>query len=186
MPPLRPIVFVFLIVAATVWGAISRSNEPDPHLHIGDSVATDLAMLATATFDEFVAAAPALRHCIGAPRLEAAVELDDLATYDQPSATIHVRVPATAPSLRGSLVHELGHHLEVACSSHVDVRPAFVAAQGAAETPWFVGVAWEDRPSEQFAEAVVEVVLGRRSRSQLRLRLTPEAVALVARWLEVG
>lgn len=180
-------VLVFLILAATVWGAISRSDEPDPHLDIGDSVATDLAMLATATFDEFVAAAPALRHCIGAPRLEAAVELDDLATYDQPSATIKVRVPATAPSLRGSLVHELGHHLEVACSSQLDVRPAFVAAQGAPETtPWFVGVAWEDRPSEQFAEAVVEVVLGRRSRSQLRLRLTPEAVALVARWLEVG
>ena len=187
MPQLRSVVLVVMVLAATVWGALVRTDDNDPRLQIAESVAADFASLATETFDDFVAAAPGAANCIGAPTLEATEELDDLATYDQPSVTIRVRVPATAPSLQGSLTHELAHHVEVACASHLRLRPTFLAAQGhAPDTAWFGEGAWEDRPSEQFAEAVVEVVLGRRSRNRLRLRLAPEAVEVVSDWLRLG
>ena len=48
---------------------------------------------------------------------------------------------------------------------------------------WFAEGAWEQRPSEQYAEAVVEVVLGKRRRTQLQIQLTPDALRVVAGWL---
>jgi hypothetical protein len=181
------IVTIVAVVAVALAGALvwaGRATET-PQLVIGDSVAADLEALATRTFDEFLAAAPGVVDCMGSPRLEAAPGLDDLARYDQGTQVILVRVPATAPSLHSSLVHEFAHHLEQVCPSHQTVRPAFLAAQGhPGDAGWFDGAEWEDRPSEQFAEAVVQVTLGSRSRNQLRLRLTPDATLVVANWLE--
>ena len=172
------------LIGLAVWTA---RPDTDAELVIGDTVAEDFATLAQATHTRFVDAAPAVASCMGDLRLEADPDLDDLARYDQSSGIMYVRVPATAPSLEASLIHEFAHHVELACASHLSVRPAFLAAQGrAADTAWFGDGAWEDRPSEQFAEAVVEVVLGRRSRNQLRLRLTPEAVRVVEAWLTSG
>ena len=161
------------------------TTPSDAQLEIGDSVAGDLEQLATRTFDRFVTAAPGVADCIGTIRLEAAAELDDVAVYDQAASVVWVRVPATAPHLEASLVHEFAHHLEVACPSHrEELRPRFLEAQAhPATTPWFGDVAWEQRPSEQYAEAVVEVVLGQRTRNQLGLRLEPEATRVVADWL---
>jgi hypothetical protein len=154
-------------------------------LTLGESVATDLAALAEETFDGFQAAAPAAADCMGEVRLEAARQLDDLARYDQATATITVRVPANAASLEGSLIHELAHHLEVSCPSHLEFRPAFLAAQGhPPDTPWFADVAWEQKPSEQYAEAVVAATLGDRRRNQLGIRLTPEALGATRDWLQ--
>jgi len=152
---------------------------------IGETVAQDLAGLANGTFDEFVTAAPAAAACMGEVRLEAAPELDDLARYDQGSGTIYVRVPANAASLEGSLVHELAHHVEATCPSHAELRPVFLAAQDHPPgTPWFLDGAWEDKPSEQYAEAVVEVTLGGRRRSRLEIQLTPAAVTATRDWLQ--
>jgi hypothetical protein len=173
--------------AAVALGGVAWNATVDggPHLLIGESVAGDFAALAQSTFDRFVDAAPALEDCVGTLRLEAADELDDLARYDASRRVIHVRVPATAPSLEESLVHEFAHHVERVCPSHVDLRVGFLAAQRRAPgTEWFGDVPWIERPSEQFAEAVVEVVLGSRSRNQLQLRLTPDAIRLTADWLE--
>ncbi len=165
--------------------ACDRARADDPAgFVVGASVAGDLADLAQQTFARFVHAAPGVADCLGHPRLEAAPELGDLARYDPATATVIVRVPATAPSLSGSLVHELAHHLEVACPTHHDLRPEFLVAQRhPAGTPWFGQTAWEQRPSEQFAEAVVEVVLGERTRNQLALHLEPATTRLVAGWL---
>lgn len=152
---------------------------------MGESVAADLAALARETFDGFAAAAPAAVACMGDVRLEASRQLDDLARYDQGTATIEVRVPANAASLEASLIHELAHHLEISCPSHAEFRPAFLAAQGhPAETPWFADVAWEQKPSEQFAEAVVAATLGDRRRNQLTIQLTPEALGATRDWLQ--
>jgi hypothetical protein len=180
------IAIVGIALAATVaiaW-ALDTGDESSPTLIVGDSVASDFEALARQTFDEFVVATPAIADCFGAPRLEAAPGLDELATYDRHSVTIAVRVPATAPSLTESLVHEFAHHAEAACSSHQELRGDFLTAQGHEPgTAWFGDDRWEDRPSEQYAEAVVQVVLGERRRNQLLIRLTPEAVALIADWL---
>ncbi len=174
-------VLVAALGGGAAWSALS---EDDPALVIGKSVAADFAELAADAHARFVAASPAVAECMGSLRLEAADELDDLALYDQSSGVLFVRVPATAASLEASLVHEFAHHLEVVCESHQLLRPEFLATQGhPADTPWFGDVAWEERPSEQFAEAVVQVVLGSRSRHQLGLRLTPESVRLVEAWL---
>lgn len=174
------------VVAVTGLGAWLARPGNAPELIVGDTVANDLEALAQATFDRFLETAPAVAECTGRVRLEAASDLDDLARYDQRSGVVTVRVPATAPSLEVSLVHEFAHHLELACDSHLSLRPAFLAAQGhPADMPWFADLAWEERPSEQFAEAVAEVVLGRRSRSPLRLRLSSDALSLVEAWLTI-
>lgn len=175
---------VVVAAAVIVVLAVRLPSDGGGRLVIGDTVAADLAALADDTFGQFLAAAPATADCIGQPKLEAVPDLDDPARYDQAAQVIYIRVPATAPNLNASLIHEFAHHLEIACTSQNGIRAAFLAAQGhPPETDWFADVGWAERPSEQFAEAVVEAVLGRRSRNQLQLRLTPEAVRVVNIWL---
>ncbi len=172
------------VVAVGTWLAWTAVRNNDAELVVGESVAFDLEALAEATFAKFVASAPAVAGCIGQVQLEAEPELEDTARYDQQSRVVLVRVPATAANLEAALVHEFAHHLEIACRSHAELRPEFILAQRLPpDTEWFADVAWENRPSEQFAEATVEAVLGRRSRNKLLLRLTPEATDLVESWL---
>ena len=62
------------------------------------------------------------------------------------------------------------------------LRSDFLAAQGfASGTDWFAGTAWEETPSEHYAEAVVELVAGRRTH-QGGIRITDEALAVVRDW----
>jgi hypothetical protein len=174
-----------LVLGGGAWGA--PAEREGPQLLIGDSVAGDFAALAGDTYGRFVAAAPGLGECVRSPRLEAVYDLEELAVYDQRTHVMSVRVPATAVSLSASLVHELAHHLELSCPSHPAMRVRFLAVQGFdPATPWFGGDVWEEIPSEQFAEAVVHVVLGGRDRHLLRMQLTPEAVDVVAEWLATG
>lgn len=179
------VVALALVVGGGAWGAPAQREAPQ--LLIGDSVAGDFAALAGDTYQGFVASAPGLGECVRSPRLEAVYELDELAVYDQRTHIMSVRVPATAASLSASLVHELAHHLELSCPSHLAMRRRFLAAQGLdPATPWFGGDVWEDIPSEQFAEAVVQMVLGGRDRHLLRMHLTQDAVDVVATWLATG
>lgn len=185
----RASAIALMVFAVIVGGAVFgvRSEESPPQLVVGDTVAADFAALAGATYARFVAAAPGLGECVRSPRLEADYDLDELAIYDQATHVMSVRVPATASSLEASLVHELGHHLELSCPSHALLRQRFLVAQGSdPATPWFGGDVWEAIPSEQFAEAVVQVVLGGRERQMLRMQLTPAAVSVVAGWLTSG
>lgn len=172
-------------VAAVILASCGGQSSPEPELALDASVATDFAELATTTFDDFVAHAPGIARCIGTVRLAAASELDELAYYSADLETITVRVPATAPSLRDSLVHELAHHVEASCPSHLALRPEFLEAQGhGPDQPWFTAQAWADTPSEEFAEAVVASVLGERRRHLSRIRIEPPALAIVAEWLK--
>ena len=174
-----------LVVGGAVFGRPAETGAPD--LLVGGSVAPDFEALARETYAEFVAAAAGVGECVRSPRLEAVYEMDELALYDQNTHIVHVRVPAAAPSLRSSLIHELAHHLELSCPSQTALRERFLAAQGLpVHTPWFEADVWQRVPSEQFAEAVVHVVLGRRQRHLLRVELTPEALAVVESWLASG
>lgn len=176
---------VALVVGGGAFGA--PAEREGPQLLVGDSVAGDFAALARDTYAALVAVAPGIGECVRSPRLEAAYDLDELAVYDQRTHVMSVRVPATATSLSASLVHELAHHLELSCPSHPAMRVRFLAAQGhGPATPWFGGDVWEEIPSEQFAEAVVHVVLGGRDRHLLRMQLTADAVDVVADWLATG
>jgi hypothetical protein len=128
--------------------------------------------------------------CFDDVRLVARTELDSRAVYDPARATVTVRVPGTPALLREALVHEWAHHVEFQCGQHQALRPAFLAALGLPpDTPWRSDDApanapasdWAGIPSEQFAEATVELVLDRRQ-IPTKIRVSKEAVQAVAAW----
>ena len=170
------IVCVLMGTAMVSWDASSS-----PRIAFADGTPEDLQRLATAAWAEFITAFPGRRHCIGPVTVAPAKGLGDRAEYEPEGALVTVRVPGTAPNLRASLVHEFAHHLDYTCPRVRLFRPRFLAAQGMAPTrSWFRGASWEETPSEQFAEAAVEVVLGRTSR--LRLHARGDALQAMRAW----
>jgi len=124
--------------------------------------------------------------------VKADYDLSDRALYDPETATISVRVPARAAILQAALVHEWAHHVEFQCDAQVEMRAAFVEAQGlAADTPWRLerGTAnilssdWAAIPSEQYAEAAVDLVLGNRL-VPTHAHVTPAGIQVVKAWAQ--
>lgn len=168
-----------VVVAALAAGACGAA----PALRVADDVPADLRDLAEELWPTFVEAFPAQKDCIGEVGLSLAWDLPDRARYLPEERAVVVRVPGTAPNLTASIVHELGHHLEFACPSQVGVRGAFLQAEGlATDAPWYGTGDWFATPSEHWAEAVVEYVLGERSVHRGRVAVTPKAVAVVEGW----
>jgi hypothetical protein len=142
---------------------------------------SDLRALVVATWDRFVDAFPARRSCLGALTVRGAWELKDRASYDPARRLVTVRIPGTAPNLQASLVHEFAHHLEFSCPEQRNVRAAFLAVQDLPRSAsWFDGPSWETTPSEQFAEAVVHMVVGRPAHPAVVIN--PGCVALLRAW----
>jgi hypothetical protein len=168
----------------------SRNVAAVPRLIMDDSVARDLRAVADGTWSRFLRVFRARVGCFGDVRLRVASELSSRAVYDPVTATVTVRVPATAVMLQGALIHEWAHHIEYQCRAHRELRPAFLAAEGLpANTLWRpdYGSAntpesdWAGIPSEQYAEAIIELVLGRRQ-IPTTARVSPEAVRVIAEW----
>ncbi len=157
---------------------------PFPSLVIEPTVADDFAALATTTWQQFLAVFAPRSACFGSVHLRADPHLQSRAAYDPTTATVTVRVPGTPAFLREALVHEWAHHVEFQCPEHLVLRPAFLMAMGRpADTAWFQGDSWETIPSEHYAEATVELVLGRRQ-ILTAIHVTPAMVAVVQRWSE--
>jgi hypothetical protein len=173
-----------LVAAGAIGIAAAVDDDAAGRLVMGDEVPDDLRALAAETFGAFEERFAARLDCMTDVHLVPVWEgLGDRAMYLPELATIQLRVPATANLLADSLVHELAHHLEFTCPEHGSLRPAFLAAQGhPAGAEWFIADRWEDTPSEQFAEAVVQLVLGTRQQHVLAMRITEEAVAVVGAW----
>ena len=142
------------------------------------------------TWSRFLGVFQARTGCFGDVRLRAASDLSSRAAYDPATATATIRVPATAVMLQGALIHEWAHHIEFQCRADRDLKLAFLAAQGLpADTPWRTdhGLAntpeseWAGIPSEQYAEAIIELVLGRRQ-IPTTARVSSEAVGVIADW----
>lgn len=175
-----------LILAVAVGMAAGATAPGSPRLVVGDSVAGDFRALAEETWAQFLDLFWARRGCFGDVRLEAAYHLDYRAVYDPLSATVTVRVPGTRAMLQSALVHEWAHHIEFQCPAQREMRTAFMAAQGwPADTPWRPQVSnvgqRDDSPSEQYAEAVVEAVLGGRP-IPAKATVSPAAVRVVSAW----
>lgn len=142
----------------------------------------DLRELVEDTLIALTAAMPAHVDCLDALVIDYSWDLDNRAEYRPATTTLILKVPDTAPNLAFSLVHEIAHHLESSCRAQLDLRPAFLEAQGhPPDQPWFDGHAWEDIPSEQFATALARYVTGGRE-PQRRVPLTDAAVGLVGAW----
>jgi len=71
--------------------------------------------------------------------------------------------------------------MEFTCPEQHDVRIPFLVAQALPPSAsWFEGRSWETTPSEQFAEAVVRVVLG--PPAHPTVLILPRSVALLRAW----
>jgi hypothetical protein len=153
-----------------------------PHLLFELRTPDDVQALTAATWDRFLGVFHARHDCIPPVTLRTVTDLDGRARYEPERRRILLQVPATASQLETALVHEFAHHLEFSCADHEELRSAFRRAQGLpAQTGWFEGQRWEDTPSEQFAEATVEVVVGRRTLHR-QLFISAEAKAVIMRW----
>lgn len=176
--------------ASGCWQSDAPSLKHRPQLIIDDSVAHDFQALAVETWDKFLAVFQARTDCFGDVRLRATRTLDSRATYDPDSATVTVRVPGTAAMLQSALIHEWAHHIEFQCEEHKNLRRAFLRVQGLPpDTPWRPDntpahtpiSAWADIPSEQYAEATIELVLGRRQ-IPTKVRVIKEAIRVIEEW----
>lgn len=183
---------IFILgMLAPIQEPIQSSPKNDaPKLIIEGSVAADFRAVAVETWAEFLNVFWARRACFGDVRLRAARALDNRAVYDPETATVTVRIPATRAMLQGALVHEWAHHVEFQCDAHRQLRPAFLAAQQLdPQTPWRADntpadtpmSAWPEIPSEQYAEATIELVLGRRQ-IPTEIHVSREAVQVIKVW----
>ncbi len=170
--------------------AATPTPHPLPRLLVDDSVAGDFAELAQVTWQQFLNVFRARTDCFGDVHLRAAYELNSRAAYDPTTATVTVHVPGTRAMLASALIHEWAHHVEFQCPAQKELRPAFLAAQGLPpdklwrpdETPANTPESeWATIPSEQYAEATIEVVLGGRP-IPTSARVTNEAVRVIAQW----
>ena len=171
-------------VAALSLAIGAVESEPLPHraaLAFAGAAPGDLRALATATWQRFLAAFPARVGCIRDVTVAGAWQFPTRARYDPRRRLVTIRIPGTAPNLRATLVHEFAHHVEFTCPAQRDLRPRFREAQRLPQrTPWFRGETWAEIPSEQFAEATVQVVLGRSPAPLLLVR--PKALNVIRGW----
>jgi len=183
-----------LVVAGLLLASCTQTATPTPRplprLTLDDSVGSDFATLAQSTWQQFLDAFSARAGCFGDVNLRAATELDSRAAYDPKTATVTVHVPGTEAMLQSALIHEWAHHVEFQCPAQKEMRPAFLAAQGLPpDTLWRPDNAlaempdsvWAAIPSEQYAEAAIEVVLGQRQIPTVA-RVSVQAVHVVAEW----
>ncbi len=168
--------------------ALSSCSQPEepPELVIDESVASDFQALAMETWDEFLTVFQARTSCFGDVRLRATRALGSRAAYDPDSATVTVRVPGTPAMLQSALVHEWAHHVEFQCDEHKTLRPAFLDALDLPpDTQWRPEVlpvnTSADMPSEQYAEATIVLVLGRRQIPN-GVRITEDAIRTIEEW----
>jgi hypothetical protein len=153
----------------------------NPRIAFADGTPEDLQRLATSAWGDFIASFRRHQDCIDPVTVVPVLRLGDRATYSQRDALVTVRVPGTAPNLRAALIHEFAHHLDYTCPRVRHFRRRFLAAQGLATTrPWGTGASWEQIPAEQFADAAVEIVVGRTS--WLRLHAREAALQEMRAW----
>lgn len=172
------------------WSWLGLTAERHPQLIIEDSVASDLSALAGDTWTQFLDVLEGRTGCFGDVRLRASRTLDDRAAYNPDTATVTVRVPGSRALLQSALIHEWAHHVEFQCQEHEELRAAFMAAQGLPpDVPWRPDLApadipaseWAEIPSEQYAEAMIVLVLGRRQIPTVA-PVKAEAVRVLAEW----
>jgi len=149
-------------------------------------VASDFEALALETWDQFLVAFQARSDCFGDVHLRAVYILDSRAGYDPYTATATVLVPGTPAMLQSGLVHEWAHHVEFQCKNHQDLRSDFLAAQGLPpDTSWRLPDESAISPSELYAEAAIEFVLGTRP-IPTEAHVTRKAIRVVREWAEGG
>lgn len=175
------IVGVIFGVGAAV-RARSGNAAAEPVVRLRQRVPADVEQEVRATVGDFVAVFAARRGCIGGAELQLVRDVDDGdARYVAAEALIEIEIPTSARRFRDSLVHELAHHVDHSCPDADVLRTDVMTAIGA--TDWTGQARWEQRPSELWAEAVVEIVLGERVRFERSVPLEHGVVDAARRWI---
>jgi hypothetical protein len=182
--PRRWLVAIVAVGAIASFGIGAAADEAlpvRPEIRFGADVPDDLRALASSTWERLLWALPARSGCLADVTLRGAWRLGTRAAYDPRRHLVTVRIPGTVPNLRATMVHEFAHHVEFTCREQRPLRARFLAAQGfPAMTPWRGGEAWARIPSEQFAEAMVQVVLGAQPDAVVVIR--PDSLRLIRDW----
>ena len=169
---------VIAVVAVLAW----PSAEPgEPVVSFVQPVPDDVETEARSAVADFVDRFASRRDCAGGAEV---VLVDDVpdgdARYVRADAVIEIEIPTSPRRFRDSLVHELAHHVEQRCPDFALLRDRILVLTGA--DSWTGQPRWADRPSEMWAEAVVEVVLGERARFGRSVPLDPALVDAVSEW----
>ncbi|MEZ4867150.1 MAG: hypothetical protein R3C14_37850 [Caldilineaceae bacterium] len=182
-----------LLLPLAIWSfGIYYEHQTTPQLLIDPSVEPDFAALIHETWEQFMLVFAAKSDCFGDVRIKADYAMTDRAMYDPRTATITVRVPERGSILKGALVHEWAHHVEFQCDAQTEMRAAFIEAQGLpANMPWrlehgttnILSSDWANIPSEQYAEAAIVLVLGKRPVWSKAL-ITAEGVEVIRMWAQ--
>lgn len=175
--------FGAVAIAAVAVGAMTFANRP-PDIHFSDSVPADVRELSAATWDEFIDFFADRSDCYPDVTVDVAWhDYPERAEYFAASDTLIVRIPATAPRLRTSLLHEFAHHLESNCEELSTLTTDLRVAQGLApDADWYDAEQWAFTPSEHFAETVAETIAGFRTNNTSLIVVSPEAKSVVAEW----
>ena len=155
-------------------GIVPRQSLPD-----------DVAALTAATWETFERAFSARSSCLIDVELELVTDVPGgAAGYLATERLIRIEIPTSPRRYVESLTHELAHHLDTVCGAERAIGVAFREAQGlASDAPWASRAqVWEERPREQFAEAVVEYVTGDRYTHSDIIDVSDEAVDIVRHW----
>lgn len=175
---------ILLLVSVGLIRGCSRPADSKPQLYFDTTVAADFRALADETWTLFVTTFGTRSNCFGGVTLSTDSELENRAVYDPETATVTIRVPGTSAFLQAALLHEWAHHVEFQCNEHKALQPLIIAALNLPnDTSWRIGHDWEDSPAEQYAEAVVELVLGDHP-LPTKIRVDRDVVELLDLWLE--
>jgi hypothetical protein len=181
------VVIAAVVIAAVVSvGVAVRARSvnvaAEPVVRMRQRVPAVVEQEVRATVADFVAVFEARRNCIGGAELQLVRELDDGdARYVAAEDLIEIEIPTSPRRFRESLVHELAHHVDRSCPDADVLRTDVMAMIGA--TDWTGQERWEQRPSELWAEAVVEIVLGERVRFERSIPLDERVVDAARRWI---
>lgn len=169
-------------VGIGLWAWLLRSSPRDPVVRFTQPIPADVEAEARAAVADFVTVFEARRDCAGTAEvvLVRDVEGGD-ARYVDSDAVVEIEIPTTPERFRESLVHELAHHVERRCPQFEDLLRAWDAQTA---VPWTGQELWEDRPSEQWAEVVVEMVLGERRLHGEDMPIDAALVVLAQEWIE--
>lgn len=182
---MRVVMIIIVLFFISFLAGCTTTGSARPNLKFDATVAADFRALANETWTEFLSTFAARSDCFGNVTLQTDRTLESRALYDPKTATVTVRVPGTPAFLQAALVHEWAHHVEFQCDAHQSLRPRLLALLDLpADTPWRTDTAWADTPSEQYAEAVVELVLGEHP-LPTKIRVVPEVVREIERWVEL-
>lgn len=180
----RAIIGTTALVAGVLAGIVIVSAAAGPRLEPRQNLPQDVSRLTYETWDRFTTVFAAKSGCLGDVSLELVEDVEaGAARYVASRSHIEIEIPTTPARYQESLIHELGHHLEEVCDVEHEIGMQLKDAQVLdLISDWRGEPVWADRPTEHFAESVVQLVLGARQTHSDIIELTPATLEIVGEW----